>query len=107
MNCPICKLPPASIDDFVNAPNEKEDGTKCWRRWNEISECHEMEDRVRGAAFELLDALEKAFELMESQTEFIEREREAGRSIQEIEKDGDLPSEIIAARAAIAKAKGL
>lgn len=54
----------------------------------------------------LLSALTLSLEQMEGDTVCIESEFCTPRSLDEIEKDGDLPNAILVARAAIAKAKG-
>jgi len=55
---------------------------------------------------ELLVAAVAALDLLEGYEETVEGEWGGGRSLEEIERDGDLPKEIVDLRAAIAKAKG-
>lgn len=58
------------------------------------------------AAPDLLEALESALVQMECDEERIEGERGSCRSLEQMEKDGDLSSAILDARVAIAKARG-
>lgn len=70
--------------------------------------CHQSEANVSliAAAPDLLEALQDALRLMEEQFMKLEWEFGECREIEAIEKDGDLPSAVIKARAAIAKATG-
>lgn len=58
------------------------------------------------AAPELLEALEEALLKMESDEERIEGEWGSCRSLEQLEKDGELDDAILKARAIIAKARG-
>ena len=78
-----------------------------------VSVIHDLEGHERNAiksliaaAPELLEALEEALLKMESDEERIEGEWGSCRSLEQLEKDGDLDDAILKARAVIAKARG-
>ena len=61
---------------------------------------------LASTAPELYDALENALQKMEQMEEQIEGEWGMGKSLERLEKDGELSEEILQARAALAKARG-
>lgn len=58
------------------------------------------------AAPDLLEALEKAISRMEQDAVAIDGERGMGRSLEALEAEGQLPEEVVIARATIARARG-
>ena len=62
--------------------------------------------KLIAAAPELYEALKSALELLEYNAVDINGEWGAGRSLEQIELEGDLNEEIIKAREALAKARG-
>jgi hypothetical protein len=65
-----------------------------------------LHQELVAAAPELYEALKSALELLEHNAVDIDGEWGSGRSLEQIELDGDLNEEIIKAREALTKAKG-
>ena len=58
--CKWCKKPTATVEIEANlAPHDSGNGY-CWRDWNQDVECYQIEERMKDAAPDLLEALEEA-----------------------------------------------
>jgi hypothetical protein len=92
--------------DKIEAQVTAEGGDIVIASYNNLIAEGEANAKLIAAAPELLEALEKALSRMEEDAVKIEGEFGCGRSLQELESSYQLPDEIIAARDAIAKARG-
>jgi len=57
VNCRWCRKRPATQLDHDTLP-EGDDGDVCWREWNSYADCYRIEDRMKDAAPDMLEALE-------------------------------------------------
>ena len=56
-NCRWCRKRPATQLDYDTLP-EGDDGDLCWREWNSYADCYRIEEKMKDAAPEMLEALE-------------------------------------------------
>lgn len=64
--CKWCRRKPATEHDHDALP-EGDDGGLCWREWNDQSDCHAIEDLVKEASPELLEAAQRSLQVFINQ----------------------------------------
>lgn len=99
------------ISRYLEARKKMRKLDRAWIHWINQVDGSEADLRAEDIASllqqraDLLEALKGSLKLLEEHTVTIEHEYSSYRSLLEIESDGDLPIEIVNARAAIAKAE--
>ena len=66
--CKWCKRRPATEHDHDTLP-EDTDGGLCWREWGLNTPCHQIEERMKEAAPELLEVLQSLIDECKYQSE--------------------------------------